>query len=166
MTMKKIRVIASTLSFVLTASPLAAQTVTKPSPAPQPVLTTTTTTGTYDRLSVGNRKIARALFEAQKPQTTTTSTHNLSLDQIAAMKQSGHGWGQVFKSMQAKGLVTEKNLGQVVSQYSRHHAAASRADTTTVGHNATTSATVSARGNSGNGNAGGNGGGQGNGKVK
>lgn len=174
MTMMTRRVIVSTLSFVLTASPAAAQTVATSSPAPQPVLTTTTTTGTtgttgtttggtttgtttggtttgtgaYESLSIGNRKIARALFEAQKTETPTsgtgttgtttgtgtgttpTTSKTLTLDQIAGLKQSGQGWGQVFRAMQARGLVTEKNLGQVVSQYSRTHQA-SRADTTT-----------------------------------
>ena len=38
------------------------------------------------------------------------------MDQIAAMK-NGQGWGQVFQSMKALGLVAEKNLGQVVSRY-------------------------------------------------
>ena len=98
------------------------------SPAPSP---TTTTTGTptttpparspYESLSPGNQKIARALFEAQTTGTTTTSTapKTLTLDEIAAMKQSGRGWGNVFKDMKAQGLVQDKNLGQVVSRYSQ-----------------------------------------------
>src|SRR5687768_3768477 len=131
MTMKTRRVIVSTLSPVLTASPLAAQTkVATSTPVPQPVLTTTTTgttttgttttgttttgstttstttppaTGSYDSLSVGNRKIARALFEAQKepaPSTgtgtgtggtgtgtgTTPTSSKLTLDEIAGLK--------------------------------------------------------------------------------
>jgi hypothetical protein len=82
--------------------------------------------GAYEQLSPGNQKIARALFDAQvKPSTTTaptttrtsgTTTKPLTLDQIAAMKQSGQGWGQVFQSLKAQGLVQEKNLGQVVSR--------------------------------------------------
>ena len=223
MTMKIRRVIVSTLSFVLTASPLAAQTVATSSPVPQPVLTTpstttsgtTTTTGStvtgttettlgaYDSLSIGNRKIARALFEAQKTETpptgtdtstgsatttgtdTTSTSKNLTLDQIAGLKQSGQGWGQVFKAMQSRGLVTEKNLGQVVSQYGKQHSA-SRAETTTAsnrpdafdapavkaagakadrpsvgashGHAKQSGTTVSARGSDFRGNGGGNGG--------
>jgi hypothetical protein len=184
MTMKIRRVIVSTLSFVLTASPVAAQTVATSSPVPQPVLTTTgtttsgtTTTGTttagstvtgatdtttlsaYESLSIGNRKIARALFEAQKTETpptgtgtgtttgTTSTSKNLTLDQIAGLKQSGQGWGQVFKSMQSRGLVTEKNLGQVVSQYGKQHSA-SRAETTTASNrtDASDATTASAEG--------------------
>ena len=82
--------------------------------------------GAYEQLSTGNQKIARALFDAQvKPSTTTapttsktssTTTKPLTLDQIAAMKQSGQGWGQVFQSLKAQGLVQDKNLGQVVSR--------------------------------------------------
>jgi hypothetical protein len=43
----------------------------------------------------------------------------MTLDQIAAMKQGGQGWGQIFKEMKAQGLVSAKNLGQVVS--ASHH---------------------------------------------
>jgi len=72
-----------------------------------------TTTGAFDKLSTGNQKVASALFQAQSGSTSTP----LTLDEIAAKKQSGKGWGEVFKSMQAQGLVQEKNLGQVVSKY-------------------------------------------------
>ena len=98
------------------------------SPAPSPTTTTTGTTTTTpparspdDSLSPGNQKIARALCEAQTTGTTTTSTapKTLTLDEIAAMKQSGRGWGNVFKDMKAQGLVQDKNLGQVVSRYSQ-----------------------------------------------
>jgi hypothetical protein len=71
--------------------------------------------GAYASLSPGNQKVARALFEAQ-------TTKFLTLDEIAARKQSGGGgWGKVFNDMKARGLVQEKSLGQVVSrhQYAR-----------------------------------------------
>jgi len=83
--------------------------------AQKPVSTASTTTGAFDKLSIGNQKVASALFQAQNG-TTSTSTP-LTLDEIAAKKQNGQGWGEVFKSMQAKGLVQEKTLGQVVSKY-------------------------------------------------
>ena len=77
--------------------------------------------GAYASLSPGNQKIARALFEAQKTSSGgTTTTKPLTLDEIAAKKRSGLGWGKIFKDMKAKGLVPQKNLGQVVS---RHHRA-------------------------------------------
>jgi hypothetical protein len=81
--------------------------------AQKPPSTTPTTTGAFDKLSTGNQKVASALFQAQNGSTSTP----LTLDEIAAKKQSGNGWGEVFKSMQAQGLVQEKNLGQVVSKY-------------------------------------------------
>lgn len=67
----------------------------------------------FDSLSIGNQKVASALYQAQSGSTSTP----LTLDEIAAKKQSGTGWGEVFKSMKAQGLVQEKNLGQVVSKY-------------------------------------------------
>ncbi len=88
--------------------------------------TSTPTTGTaattasgpsqtaFSGLSPGNQKIARSLFLAQQP--TPTGPAPLSLNQIAAME--GHaGWGEVFKQMKSEGLLTAKNLGQVVSAH-------------------------------------------------
>jgi len=100
-------------SGALAQSPTPSGTTTTP-PAPSP----------YESLSPGNQKIVRALFEAQTTATTPTGTtgtstapKTLTLDEIAAMKQSGQGWGNVFKDMKAQGLVQDKNLGQVVSGY-------------------------------------------------
>src|SRR3989442_12063139 len=101
-----------------------------------------TAAGAYQKLSAGNQKVARALFEAQSAPTTTTTTRKgtgktapssttpagaaaggapkpLTLDQIAAMKQSGTGWEQVFRQMRAQGLVADKNIGQVVTRYNQ-----------------------------------------------
>lgn len=79
-----------------------------------------TADGAYAKLSPGNAKIARALFEAQvsttPPPPAATAPKALTVDQIAAMKQ-GQGWGQVFSAMKAQGLVLDKSLGQVVSRY-------------------------------------------------
>jgi len=81
--------------------------------AQKPSATASTTAGAFDKLSPGNQKVASALFQAQNGATSTP----LTLDEIAAKKQGGQGWGEVFKSMQSQGLVQEKNLGQVVSKY-------------------------------------------------
>jgi len=79
----------------------------------------TTSTGAFASLSPGEQKIARALFEAQ---STSGGATPLTLDQIAAKKKDGHtGWGQVFKQMKEQNLLTDKNLGQVVSNFERHH---------------------------------------------
>jgi hypothetical protein len=77
----------------------------------------TTGTGAFDKLSPGDQKIARALFEAQ---STSGGTTPLTLDQIAAKKKHT-GWGEIFKQMKAQGLVTDKNLGQAVSNFEHHH---------------------------------------------
>ncbi len=74
--------------------------------------------GAFDKLSPGNQKIVQALFDAEQNNATSTTTKPLSRDDIAAMKQDGKGWGEVFKKMKAQGLVQEKNLGQVVRQES------------------------------------------------
>ena len=125
----------SLLGLVLATGLAAAQTPPgapkKPS-TPQPSTSTTqlaptsSTAGAFDKLSPGNKQIARALFRAQTPTATSGTTTSqsaptakltpLTLDQIAALKLSGQGWGEVFKQMKAQGLTQAKNLGQVVSQ--------------------------------------------------
>jgi hypothetical protein len=94
---------------VATASPTSAQT---------PGLVS----GAYERLSPGNQKVARALFDAQAAiaqvaPSNTSANKPLTLDEIAAQKQNGTAWGQVFSAMKARGLLREKDLGQVVSRY-------------------------------------------------
>ena len=106
-----LRILAITLlalAIVVTAA--AAQTATTTQPAPS---TSTANQGAFDKLSPGNQKIARALYDAQQTQGTTP----LSLNDIAAMKQSGKGLGVIFKDMKANGQLPPdaKNLGQLVS---------------------------------------------------
>jgi hypothetical protein len=82
--------------------------------------TPTTVHGAYERLSPGNQKVARALFDAQAAVAVpgpTAGAKPLTLDEIAAQKQNGQAWGQVFHSMKTRGLVQESNLGQVVTRY-------------------------------------------------
>jgi hypothetical protein len=69
---------------------------------------------TFETLSAGDRKIARALFLAQHP--TPSGPAPLSLNQIAELK-AGNSWARVFKQMQSGGLVQAKTLGQVVEGY-------------------------------------------------
>src|SRR5262245_43872096 len=96
--------LAGLLLLFGTASPASAQ---------QPA----TVDGAYTRLSPGNAKVARALFEAQATTPASTKAPKaLTIDQIAAMKQ-GQDWGRVFNAMKAQGLLADKNLGQVVSHY-------------------------------------------------
>jgi len=83
-----------------------------------------TAPGAFARLSPGDQKIVRALFEAQTTSRTYGSTP-LTLDQIA-MKKQRTGWGEIFKAMKAQGLLSEKSLGEVVSRYERQHAQVAR----------------------------------------
>ena len=78
----------------------------------------TPTEGAFDKLSRVDRKIARALFEAQQTGSRSgtpsgashTPSKTFTLDEIAAMKQSGKGWGEIFKEMNTHGPVGEKPL--------------------------------------------------------
>jgi len=77
----------------------------------------TTGTGAFAQLPPAEQKIARALFEAQ----STGASTPLTLDEIAAKKQNRQGWGDIFKQMKTQGLLTQKNLGQVVNTFERQH---------------------------------------------
>lgn len=77
------------------------------------------------KLTPGDQKIVQALFEAQK--TAKPGTQPLTREQIVAMK-SQQGWGEAFKDMKSKGLVTQKNLGQVVSEFERRQATTAKVD--------------------------------------
>ena len=117
------------------AAPAAAQTVATAEVIVVPSNPAPSVPGSFDRLSAGQQKIGRALFESQVVRPDGPAP--LSLDQIATMRSAGGtdtGWGQVFKDMQSQGLVEAKNLGQVVSG-ARHAggptAAASAAGTRT-----------------------------------
>ena len=101
----------------------------------------------FNELSPGNKIIAEALFEAQvapagptaepppgdgsaeTPGEATNGTSDTllaagatapwTLDRIATAKAGGQGWGEIFHQMQADGVITARNLGQVVSEH--HH---------------------------------------------
>jgi hypothetical protein len=108
--------------------------------------------GAYQKMSPGNQKVARALFEAQHAPTTTTTRTGagktttasttaagaaapkpLTLDQIAAMKRAGTGWEHVFRQMRTQGLIADKNIASVVTRYNQaSRAQASRAPSASV----------------------------------
>lgn len=73
----------------------------------------------FDKLSLGNQKVAASLYQAQTAGTSPTGSpiRALTLQQISAKRLSGQSWGQIFREMKAQGLVQEKSLGQVVSRY-------------------------------------------------
>ncbi len=114
--------------FVFVAGTVLAQDTTSAPETDSTTMTTTTSNaGAFEQLSPGNQMITQALFEAQQVGPESESAWNL--DQIAAAKQSGLGWGNVFKEMQSQGLIQEKNLGQVVSKFQRQNDSLSAADT-------------------------------------
>ncbi len=98
-------------------------------------------TGSFAELSPGNHKIADALFTAQ-PEVAPLGSTLMTQNQIADLKASGMGWGQIFKQMQADGLTTTRNLGQAVSAFNHQQT------TTTAGTG------TSGSGTSGSGDAG------------
>src|SRR5262245_20199401 len=77
-----------------------------------------TSTPAFDKLSLGNQKVAASLHQAQTPGTSPTGSPIglLTLQQIASKRLSGQSWGQIFREMKAQGLVQEKSLSQVVSR--------------------------------------------------
>jgi hypothetical protein len=89
----------------------------------------------FDELSPGNQKAVRALFEAQRPDPPP-GTSRLTLDEIAARKQHGQGWGRIFGDMKSRGLVDAKNFGQVVSRFNHRHHISSANRTAGIGRDA------------------------------
>ena len=101
--MRKIWMPSIVVAITLAAGIAAAQSPPPPAPG-----------GAFESLSPGNQKIARAIFDSERRAGPTAATTPLSLDEIAAMKQGGKGWGEVFKEMKSQGLVQDRNLGQAV----------------------------------------------------
>ncbi len=106
-------------------------------------------TGSFDQLSPGNHKIADALFTAQ-PEVAPLGSTLMTQNQIADLKASGMGWGQIFKQMQADGLTTTKNLGQAVSAFNHQQ----KNMTTTAGTGGTETGTSGSGTTGGSGDAG------------
>ena len=77
--------------------------------------------GAFDKLSLGNQKVAAALYYAQSTgdsrNGTTIAVRALTLEEIAAKRGRGQAWGEIFRELKAQGLVHEKSLGQVVARY-------------------------------------------------
>jgi hypothetical protein len=92
-----------------------------------PAMAQTPVEGSYERMDVGHQKIARALFEAQMPNTIPGGSPRikrggspippLTLDEISGLKENGRAWGFVFQTMRTRGLLREDNLGQVMAKY-------------------------------------------------
>jgi len=83
-----------------------------------------TTSRAYDKLSLGNQKVASALYQAQSSVVAAVAANGsspasrpLTLEEIATKRRGGQAWGQIFRDMKAHGLVHERTLGQVVANY-------------------------------------------------
>jgi hypothetical protein len=109
--------VALAAMLLLLGSPAIAGPDNSSKPAPAANAAAPAKGSSFDALSAGDRKIARALFLAQHP--TPSGPAPLSLNQIADLK-AGNSWAKVFKQMQTGGLVQAKTLGQVVEGYDRH----------------------------------------------
>lgn len=68
--------------------------------------------GAFESLSTAHQKTARALYEAQR--WNPSARLKLTLEQIAARRQSGQGWGEIFNTMKARGLVRERRIGELL----------------------------------------------------
>ena len=77
--------------------------------------------GAFKTLSIGNRRIAEALFDSQTigPQ----GNQAWSLDQIATAKTRGTSWKWILARLQADGLIVESGLGPIIAKHHRDHRA-------------------------------------------
>jgi hypothetical protein len=108
-------VILTSLGAVMLAAAAGAAAEPPTMPAPTPVMAPAPSA--YDSLSPGNKRIAAALFEAQKPSAPETPA--LTLDQIAQERRQGKTWGDVFQAMKSQGLIQAETLAQVLGRYNR-----------------------------------------------
>jgi hypothetical protein len=86
-------------------------------PTQAPAVASVPAPNAYESLSPGNKRIAVALFEAQK--TSTADVTPLTLDQIAHERRNGKNWGDVFQAMKSQGLIQAESLAQVLGRYNR-----------------------------------------------
>jgi hypothetical protein len=86
-------------------------------PTPAPAVASAPVSSAYESLSPGNKRIAVALFEAQK--SSDQNATPLTLDQIAHERRSGKSWGDVFQTMKSQGLIDAETLAQVLGRYNR-----------------------------------------------
>lgn len=86
-------------------------------PPSAPAVATAPASSAYDSLSPGNKRVAVALFEAQKNPAQNGTP--LTLDQIAQERRSGKSWGDVFQAMKSQGLIDAETLAQALGRYNR-----------------------------------------------
>jgi hypothetical protein len=109
--------ILTALGAVMLAGATAASAEPPAIPTPTPTVASVPSPGAYESLSPGNKRIAAALFEAQKK--STADARALTIDQIAHERRSGKSWGDVFQAMKSQGLIDAETLAQVLGRYNR-----------------------------------------------
>jgi hypothetical protein len=82
--------------------------------------------GAFAQLSPYQQRIARALFEAQRPKPGPKAPTPLTLDEIATKRDTHDSWGPVFKEMKKLRLLSYPDLGRVITAYNKRHAQAAR----------------------------------------
>lgn len=145
MEMKMVKgLIGLSLFGILLATGVEAAQVTTSAGGSSQSATSTSASGDFEKLSPGDQKIARALFQNQSTGEASVNTKPLSLDEIAAMKLSGQGWARVFDEMKSRRLVRQRNLGQVVNELEAQQGTSLRSSIpSTVGRSGRTQVDVS-----------------------
>ena len=111
------RAILTSLGIVLLLGATGAFAEPPSAPAPAPAVASEPASNAYESLSPGNKRVAVALFEAQKSPAQNGTP--LTLDQIAGERRSGKSWGEVFQAMKSQGLIDAETLAQVLGRYNR-----------------------------------------------
>jgi hypothetical protein len=111
------RAILTSLGAVLLLGTTGALAEPPSAPVTAPAMAATPASSAYETLSPGNKRIAVALFEAQK--SSAQNVAPLTLDQIAHERRSGKSWGDVFQAMKSQGLIDAETLAQVLGRYNR-----------------------------------------------
>jgi hypothetical protein len=114
--MKRIAVIGVTAMALLATGVAEAPAQQTPSGAAAlllAALAATPSQGAFESLSAAHQKTARRLYEAQR--WNPSARLKLTLEQIAARRQSGQGWGEIFNIMKARGLVKERRIGELLA---------------------------------------------------
>jgi hypothetical protein len=107
----------ATLGAVMLFAAMGTAAEAQSNPATEPAVASAPTPSAFESLSQGNKRIATALFEAQK--TTDGGPMPMTLEQIAQERRSGRKWGDVFQAMKSQGLIQAETLGQVLGRYDR-----------------------------------------------
>lgn len=120
--MKRQLAVLAAVFAVVHATAALAQTATgtaKPPTAATSMTPVMDHAAAYNALSEDNRKIVRAIYEAQLGSPKDAGAGSLlTKDEIAVMRQKT-SWDNVYRQLHQRGMVIEKNLGQALSSYNQ-----------------------------------------------